>query len=255
MRLEGKVALITGAASGIGKATAELFAREGAKISVTDVNETSVKAVADAIVAAGGDAVYSVGDVSLSDDAKRIVETTINAFGKVNVLLNNAGINDRIVPSEYSDEEVWDRVMEVNVKGVYLMAWYCVPDMINCGGGSIINMASVMGLVGSEYTGKGGFSAYVPSKGAVVQFTKNLALAHAKSNLRVNCICPGYVETNLVQPLIDNPDLFTKIRDRHPMGRFGRPEEIANAALFLASDESSFVTGSPLIVDGGFTAQ
>ncbi len=255
MRLEGKVALITGAGSGIGKATAELFAREGAKVSATDVNEASAKAVSDGINAGGGEAVHSSGDVSVAGDVQRIVQTTVDAFGRIDVLLNNAGIADRVVPSNYSDEEVWDRVMEVNVKGVYLMAWHCVPEMLKGGGGSIINLASIMGLVGSEYTGKGGFSAYVPSKGAVVQFTKNLALAHAKNNLRVNCICPGYVETSLTRPLVDDPDLYPKIRDRHPMGRFGRPEEIAYAALFLASDESSFVTGAPLIVDGGFTAQ
>ena len=255
MRLQDKVALITGAGSGIGRASAVLFAREGARVVAADANEDAAEEVADAITSARGEATHTTGDVSVSADAGRMVRDTVSAYGRIDVLMSSAGISDRAVPPAVPHDEAWDRVMGVNLKGTYLMAWYSVPEMLHTGGGSIINVSSIMGLVGSEYTGKDGFSAYVPSKGGVLQFTKNLAVAHAKNNIRVNCICPGYIETPLTEMLKDNQELFEKIEARHPMGRFGQPEEIAQAALFLASDESSFVTGAPLAVDGGYTAQ
>jgi NAD(P)-dependent dehydrogenase (short-subunit alcohol dehydrogenase family) len=255
MRLQDKVALITGAGSGIGRAIALLFAGEGAAISASDFNEATAKATVDSIKAAHGEAMYTTGDVAIASDVQGMVRATLEAYGRIDVLVSCAGIADRQLPSSFSPEEVWDRVMDVNLKGVYLLAWYTVPEMVRQGGGSIINLSSVMGLVGSEYTGGAGFGAYVPSKGGVLQFTKNLALEHAKNNIRVNCICPGYVDTNLTRPLAETSELYEAIKKRHPMGRFGRPEEIAYAALFLASDESSFVTGAPLVVDGGYTAQ
>ena len=255
MRLQGKVALVSGAGSGIGRATAKLFAAEGASVCVADVNDESSTQTADSILAAGGEAVTASGDVSKDADAQRMVADTVDAFGRLDVLVNSAGINDRQLPDTMSHDEIWDRVMGINLRGTFLMCWHAVPAMLRSGGGSIINLSSVMGLVGSELTGAKGFSAYVPSKGGVVQLTRNLAVEHARNNLRVNCVCPGYTHAGLTRPLEENRELYEAIRKRHPMQRFGEPEEIAKAALFLASDEASFVTGIAMPVDGGYTAQ
>ena len=191
------------------------------------------------------------GDIFRSRDAELMVKTAIEAYGRLDVVVNSAGVSSRnAVPEGGSPEEVWDRVMEVNLKGTYLVSWHAVPEI-----GSIVNLASIMGLVGYPAGLGGGFNPYVPSKGGVIQFTRNLAIDCASKNIRVNCICPGYVATNLTRSLTDDDELRKQIEGRHPMGRLGRPEEIAHAALFLASDESSYVTGAPLIVDGGYTAQ
>lgn len=256
MRLKGKVALITGAGSGIGRATAVLFAREGASLALADVSEAPVLETAEQVKASGAEAVIATGDVSRSADAQRMVRAAVDTFGRLDILVNSAGVSGRnALPPGASPEEVWDRVMDVNLKGTYLVSWYAVPEMERSGGGSIINLASIMGLVGYPVGMGGGFNPYVPSKGGVVQFTRNLAIDCARKNIRVNCICPGYVETNLTRGLTSDPQARARLEERHPMGRLGRPEEIAFAALFLASDESSFVTGAPLIVDGGYTAQ
>jgi NAD(P)-dependent dehydrogenase (short-subunit alcohol dehydrogenase family) len=256
MRLADKVALITGAGSGIGRATALLFAKEGAKVVVSDVNEAPTLETVEQIKADGGEAVPATGDVSRSIDAKRMVDEAIEKFGRLDIVVNSAGISARnALPEGSSPEEVWDRVMDVNLKGTYLVSWHAVPEMEKSGGGSIINLSSIMGVVGYPEGMGGGFNPYVPSKGGVLQFTRNLAIDYAKKNIRVNCICPGYVESNLTKALTENRETLDKLEARHPMGRLGRPEEIANAALFLASDESSFVTGAPLMVDGGYTAQ
>ena len=255
VRLRDKVALVTGAGSGIGKATAILFGKEGAKVSASDLNEHPAKETAHSIKDTGGEAIFLTGDVAEMEDVERNIKATIETYGRLDILVNSAGINDRQLPETWRHDQVWDRVMEVNLKGTYLTCWYAVPEMLRSGSGSIINLSSVMGLVGSEYTGADGFSAYVPSKGGVVQLTRNLALEHAKNGIRVNCICPGYINTNLTERLRDNQELRDKITARHPVGRFGEAEEIAYAALFLASDESSFVTGIALPVDGGYTAQ
>ena len=256
MRLENKVALITGGGSGIGRSTAVLFAKEGAKVVVSDFNEADALETTEEAKAGGREATAVIGDVARSGDAERMVEAAMQSYGRLDVLVNSAGVTARNALSEGSSpEQVWDRVMAVNLKGTYLVTWHAVPEMERSGGGSIINLASIMGLVGYPVGIGGGFNPYVPSKGGVVQFTRNLAIDCASKNIRVNCICPGFVTTNLTRALTEDPEMRETLEQRHPMGRLGRPEEIAYAALFLASEESSFVTGAPLIVDGGYTAQ
>ena len=255
MRLDNKVALITGGGSGIGRASALLFAREGARIVVSDLSEASAQETVREVRAQAGEAEPVSGDVSISQDALRMVQAAVENYGRLDILVNSAGISSRnALPEGASNEEVWDRVMGVNMKGTYLMTWHALPEMERAGGGSVVNLASIMALVGNS-VGGGAFNAYGPSKGGVLQFTKDLAIDSAAKNIRVNCICPGYVETSLTRALTENVELRKRVEQKHPMGRLGRPEEIAYAALFLASDESSFVTGTPLIVDGGYTAQ
>ena len=253
MRLEGKVALITGGGSGIGRASALRFAAEGASIVASDLSEASAVETVAAIREAGGEATAVTGDVVSSDDAKAMVQAGVDAYGKLDVLVNSAGVSGRV--EGVSHEEVWDKVMDVNLKGTYLVSWHAVPEMEAAGGGSIINLASIMALVGYPVGMGGGFNPYNASKGGVLQFTRNLAIDLARKNIRVNCICPGYVETNMTRRLTENPESYEALKGRHPMGRLGQPDDIANAALFLASDEAAFVTGAPLIVDGGYTAQ
>ena len=253
MRLEGKVALITGGGSGIGRASALRFAAEGASIVASDLSEASAVETVAAVREAGGEATAVAGDVVSSDDAKAMVQAAVDAYGKLDVLVNSAGVSGRV--EGVSHEEVWDKVMDVNLKGTYLVSWHAVPEMEAAGGGSIINLASIMALVGYPVGMGGGFNPYNASKGGVLQFTRNLAIDLARKKIRVNCICPGYVETNMTRRLTENPESYEALKGRHPMGRLGQPDDIANAALFLASDEAAFVTGAPLIVDGGYTAQ
>lgn len=256
MRLKDKVALVTGGGSGIGHATAILFAAQGAKVVVSDLNEANALETVAEIKTDGGDATALTGDVSKNSDAEAMVKGTVDAYGSLDVVVNCAGvIAGKALPEGASPEEVWDRVMDVNLKGTYLVTWHAVRTMEQSGGGSIINIASINGIVGYPIGLGGGFDAYVPSKGGVVQFTKNLAIDYGKKNIRVNCICPGHIDTNLIREFLNNSERREWLEARYPMGRIGRPEEIAYAALFLASDESSFVTGAPLIVDGGYTAQ
>jgi NAD(P)-dependent dehydrogenase (short-subunit alcohol dehydrogenase family) len=259
MRLQNKVALVTGGGSGIGRSTSVLFAREGARVVVSDVGEAIARETADAVTAAGGEATVVTGDVSRTDDAKAMVDAALEAFGKLDVLVNSAGVTARnALGPEATPEESWDRVIEVNLKGTYLVSWHAVPEMKRGGGGSIVNLASIIALVGypTDVPGvSGGFNPYPPSKGGVLQLTRNMATGFAKDNIRVNCICPGYTETNLTVALTENPETYDALVRKHPMGRLGLPEDMAYAALYLASDESSFVTGTPLVVDGGYTAQ
>lgn len=256
MRLESKVALITGGGSGIGRACAERFAGEGARIAVSDISLQSAQETAQSVTSQGGEAIAISGDVSVGDDAQNIVSATVEAFGKLDVLVNSAGVSARnAMPEGSSPEDVWDKVIDVNLKGTYMVSWHAMPEMEKSGGGSIINLSSIMGLVGYPVNMGGGFNPYNPSKGGVLQFTRNLAIDSASKNVRVNCICPGYVETNLTSALTEDAEALSRLEALHPMGRLGQPDEIAYAALYLASDESGFVTGTPLVVDGGYTAQ
>lgn len=256
MRLHEKVALVTGAGSGIGRVAAQAFAREGARVVVADRNEADAIETASKIGEDGGEATAVTGDVTSGADAQSMVLAATESFGRLDVLLNSAGVTSRnALPQGASPEELWDKVIDVNLKGTYLVSWYAVPEMERSGGGSIINLASTVALVGYPVGIGGGFDPYPPSKGGVLQFTRTLAVASAKKNIRVNCLCPGFIATSLTADLRANSATNEIAVERTPMGRFGRPEEVAAAALFLASDESSYVTGSPLIVDGGYTAQ
>jgi len=248
-QLHGKVAIVTGGASGIGRATALLFASEDAAVVIADVDESHGRAVAVDIVNKGGRAVFEAGDVTRAADCQRVVERAIREFGGVHILFNNAGIIRRASVIELSEGD-WDRVMAVNVKAVFLMARQVIPVMQNSRGGSIVNMASGWGLAGGPRA-----AVYCASKGAVVLLTKAMAIDHGPQNIRVNCICPGDTDTamlrNEAEQLGELGDRFLAEAARRPLGRVGKPEEIAQAALYLASDAASFVTGTALVVDGG----
>jgi NAD(P)-dependent dehydrogenase (short-subunit alcohol dehydrogenase family) len=248
-QLDGKIALITGAASGIGRTTALLFAREGASVVLTDINESAGHVVAAEIKTQGGHAIYEPGDVTSATDCQRITERAIREFGSIHILFNNAGIIRRASVVELSEAD-WDRVMAVNVKSMFLMSRLAIPIMTAAGGGSIINTASGWGLAGGPRA-----AVYCASKGAVVLLTKAMAIDHGPQKIRVNCICPGDTDTamlrNEAQQLGEANEKFLAESARRPLGRVGKPEEIAQAALYLASDASSFVTGTALVVDGG----
>jgi len=248
MRLQGKVAIITGAGSGIGREAALLFAREGAKVAVADYVLDAGEETVGKIRESGGEALFIKTDVSKASEAERMVEKTIAEYGKLDILHNNAGILGKVAFVGDATEEDWDRVISINLKGVFLCSKFAVREMLKRGGGVIINTASVMGLVGLP-----GNTAYSAAKGGVIQFTKTMALEYASSNIRVNCICAGWIDTPMNDNLGERITNWT-IRET-PMGRWGRPEEVAQAALYLASDESSFVTGTALVVDGGWVAK
>jgi len=256
MRLAGKVALVTGGGSGIGEAVALLFAREGARVVVADYSLSRAADVALRIRTAGGEVLAIAGDVSVGEDALKMVQVAVDGFGRLDVLVNSAGVTARnALGPDASPEEVWDRVIEVNLKGSYLVSWHAVPEMKRSGGGSIVNLSSIMGLVGYPRGMGSGFNPYPASKGGIVQLTKSLAIDLAPEGIRVNCVCPGFTETRLTEALLSDADTKQALEARHPMGRLGQPEEIAYAALYLVSDEASFVTGISLAVDGGYTAQ
>jgi len=248
VRLKDKVAIITGAASGIGKATAILFAEHGAKIVVADIDMDGGQKTASDIQHDGKDAIFVKTDVTVRSDTVNMVENTINTFGKLDILFNNAGIAMRLPVAELSEED-WHRCLDVNLTGVFLCAKAAIPAMQKNGCGSIINMSSIYGIVGADVR-----AAYVASKGAVTNLTRGMALDYASDNIRVNCICPGFVETPLVAGVVKTPEEYQKLADKHPLRRLGQPEEIAYGALYLASDESAFVTGIALPIDGGYTA-
>jgi len=247
--LAGRVALLTGAASGIGRATALLFAREGASVVLCDVNEAGGRTVEQEIRETGGVALFVPCDVTRAADCERAVAQAVEAHGRLDILFNNAGIIRRATVVEI-DEETWDRVMQVNVKSIYLMARCAVPVLARGGGGAIVNTASGWGLAGGPRA-----VSYCASKGAVVLLTRAMAIDHAPQKIRVNCVCPGDTETPLLMSeaaQMDEPaDRFLREAARRPLGRVGRPEEIARAVLYLASEASSFVTGTALVVDGG----
>ncbi|UCE91326.1 MAG: glucose 1-dehydrogenase [Methanobacteriota archaeon] len=253
-RFEGKSVIVTGGASGIGKATAERFLEEGAKVAIIDVSREQGERALSNMKERGFDPLLIVGDVTSSSDVKRMVGEAVDELGRVDVLFNNAGILVEGTVEEVSEED-WDRVMAVNVKGVFLMTKEVGPLMVGKGGGVIINTASCSGLVGDR-----GAIAYNTSKGAVVLMTKCLALDYALKNVRVNCVCPGEIETPMfLQEVARSGMPVDKYRaelcELHPIGRLGRPDEVANAVLFLASEDGSFITGTALSVDGGYTCQ
>ncbi|MBK8030981.1 MAG: glucose 1-dehydrogenase [Chloroflexi bacterium] len=251
MRLQDKVALITGAGSGIGYHSALVFAREGAAVVVVDVNEAAGQKTVSEVQAAGGKAVFVRADVSKAADCERMVQTAEATFGKLNVLFNNAGISHGDDDdSVNTTEDVWDLTFQINVKGVFLGCKYGIPALRRAGGGSVINTASFVATLGAATPQL----AYTASKGAVLSMTRELAAIHARENIRVNALCPGPLRTELLMKYL-NTDAKKQRRLVHiPMGRFGEAAEIANAALFLASDEASFVTGSNFLVDGGITS-
>lgn len=250
-RLHDKVAVITGAASGIGRETALLFAREGARIAAIDVNDSEGEATAEMIVEEGGSALYVHADVSSAADSEAMINETEKAFGKIDVLFNNAGIMDsRDDDAVNTSEEVWDLTMQINLKGVYLGCKYGIPALRRNGGGSIINTASFVALLGAATPQL----AYTASKGGVLAMTRELAVVHARENIRVNALCPGPLQTEMLMKFLDTEEKKQRRLIHVPLGRFGQAREMAQAALYLASDESSYVTGSEFTVDGGITA-
>lgn len=257
MRLKDKVALITGAASGIGKATAQLFGREGARVVCADIDGQGAEAVARQIGAEGEAEAIQV-DVSLDADVRRMVERAVARFGRLDILVNNAGV-ELGLPATIVQEADWDRLLAINLKGVFLGCKYAIPQMLRAGGGAIVNTASGAGLRGVPM-----LSTYGASKGGVVLLTQSLAMEWARQGIRVNCVCPGVVLTPMVERMLDRimavaggldrEDVLQRLAESHPMGRLGQAEEVARAILFLASDEASFITGAALPVDGGWAA-
>lgn len=257
MRLKDKVALVTGAASGIGRATALLFGQEGARVMCADLNGEGAERVARQIADAGGQAAAIQVDVCREADAQRMVRETVERWGRLDVLFNNAGLEFALPVAQVPEGE-WDRLIDVNLKGVFLGCKYAIPQMVRQGGGAIVNTASVAGLRGVAW-----LSTYCASKGGVVLLTKALALEWARQNVRVNAVCPGVIRTAMVEAAIQRgeqvfgesqKDAWQRLGEGHPMGRIGEPEEVARAVLFLASDEASFITGAALPVDGGWSA-
>jgi NAD(P)-dependent dehydrogenase (short-subunit alcohol dehydrogenase family) len=247
-KLQSRVAIITGAASGIGRASAILFAAEGASVVMADIDSNGLSKCAAELAAAGHDAVAVEVDVSRSASVRAMFDRAASRFGRLDVLFNNAGIGGPLASFASYSEEDFERVIATNLKGVFLGMKFGIPLMLSGGGGSIINTASVAGLIGAR-----GYAAYSASKGGVIQLTKVAALEYAKQNLRVNCICPGGVDTPILEMV---PASFRpQIARANPMERLAQPEEIARMALFLASDDSSFATGAAFVVDGGSTAQ
>lgn len=251
MRLKDKVALITGAGSGIGRQSALLFASEGAAVLVADVTEKAGLETVEMIKAAGGRAGYCHADVAKAAECQAMVAAAEMQFGKLNVLFNNAGImHAKDDDAVSTDEAVWDLTLEVNAKGVFLGCKYGIPALRRAGGGSVINTASFVALMGAATPQ----IAYTASKGAVLAMTRELAVIHARQNIRVNALCPGPLRTELLMKFLDTEAKRQRRLVHLPMGRFGEAEEIARAALYLASDESSYVTGTEFLVDGGLTA-
>lgn len=252
-RVAGKVALVTGAAMGLGAETARRLAQEGARVMLTDLDEAAGDAVAAEIVAAGGNAAFLRHDVAQESDWEAVIAATVARFGGLQVLVNNAGISGGTLPLLEHSLEDWRRVMSVNLDGVFLGLRHGGPAIAASGGGSIINLSSILGKVGLPNA-----AAYCASKGGVLLLTKAAALEWAPLGLRVNSVHPGFIETPMVTAAMRNAENGNEMRDQlisaHALGRFGAPREIADAILFLASDESSFMTGAELVVDGGYTA-
>jgi NAD(P)-dependent dehydrogenase (short-subunit alcohol dehydrogenase family) len=255
-RLDGKVALVTGGASGIGRATAFAFAREGAKLIIADMQEDGGHQTAHMITEQGGEAIFVATDVTQAIAVDALISTAVETYGRLDCAYNNAGIagsgiagTHRALTADYPDER-WHQVMAVNLTGVWLCMKYELAQMLHQGSGAIVNTASVAGLVGLPYS-----SAYVASKHGVVGLTKTAALEYATQGIRVNCVCPGYIATPMIAPGMNDPERMAHIIAREPIGRVGQPEEVAEAVVWLCSDAASFVTGHTMTVDGGYVAQ
>jgi NAD(P)-dependent dehydrogenase (short-subunit alcohol dehydrogenase family) len=250
MRLENKVILVTGAGSGMGRVAAETFAREGAKIIANDYAPDTLQETVATVRDAGGDIIGIPGNVAMRADIQQVIAEGVRAFGRLDVLYNNAGI----MPSEDTSvedtsEETLERVLDVNLKGVFLCCKYGIPELLKAGGGSIINIASFVAIVGCTVPQ----DAYTASKGGVISLTRSLAVQYGPRGIRANALCPGPVETPLLRQLWTSDEERNKRLRRIPLGRFGTPEDIVNAGVFLASDESSWITGNTFLVDGGIT--
>jgi NAD(P)-dependent dehydrogenase (short-subunit alcohol dehydrogenase family) len=253
MRFEKKVVVVTGAGSGIGRACAVSFAAEGASVVIVDVNQAAADAVVEQIASAGGQAAAVLADVSKAADAQRIAQEAVARFGGIDCLVNNAGIQTYGTVVD-TDEALWDRTLNINLKGVFLVSKYCVPEIAKRGGGAVVNMGSVQGIRTQRNV-----VAYTATKGAILAMTRTMALDHAAQNIRVNAVAPGSVDTpmlrwaaGLFEP--DNPEaLIDEWKTLHPLGRVARSDEIAQVVLFLASDQASFVTGATIVVDGGLS--
>jgi NAD(P)-dependent dehydrogenase (short-subunit alcohol dehydrogenase family) len=249
--MKGKVALVTGGGSGIGRGAAFAFARKGAAVAVADVVGEAAEETVRRIRGDGGKALSIRCDVSKSSEVKAMVDKTVETLGRLDYAFNNAGIIGSITPIVDYGEEEWDRVLAIDLKGVWLCMKYEIPIMLNQGGGVIVNTGSVSGLIGSP-----GFSAYTAAKHGVVGLTKTVALEYAKSGIRVNAVCPGGIRTEMLEQIIKMvPESEQAYKDAHPIGRMGRAEEVAEAVIWLCSDAASFMTGSSLVIDGGYTAQ
>jgi len=248
--LDGKVALVTGGASGIGRATALTFAREGAKLVVADMNAEGGQQTAHLITEKGGEAIFVRTDVSKAVEVQALISQAVATYGRLDCAHNNAGIGGgRALTAEYP-EDTWHQVIAVNLTGVWFCMKYEVPQMLYQGGGTIVNTASAAGLVGTR-----GTSAYVASKHGVVGLTKTAALEYAQQGIRVNCVCPGMIHTPMTKRGLSDPERRARIIANQPIGRVGTPEEVAEAVVWLCSDAASFVTGHTMTVDGGYVAQ
>jgi NAD(P)-dependent dehydrogenase (short-subunit alcohol dehydrogenase family) len=251
MRLAGKIALITGAGSGQGQEAAVLFAREGAKVVVTDVNEEGVKQTVELVTAAGGEAAGRKMDVANGEQVQDCVAFTVQTFGALNVLYNNAGVylRGKDGPVTRVSEDIWDTTLDINLKGMYLCCKFAIPEMIKAGGGAIVNTASAAGLMGTN------FHAYSASKGGMIALSRSLATTYAPQNIRSNVICPGFIETPMTAEISSSQRLLEAYLQNTPLHRSGKPIDIAYMALYLASDEAAFVTGGVFVIDGGVTAR
>jgi NAD(P)-dependent dehydrogenase (short-subunit alcohol dehydrogenase family) len=249
--LKGKVVIITGASSGIGKAAAHAFAKEGAKMVLSDVNDDDGEDLAESIRKHGGECIYVHCDISKPDQVKGMVAAAVEQFGRLDIAYNNAGIEGKMGFTADGTEENFDRVIGINLKGVWACMKYEIPEMLKNGRGVIVNCSSIAGVIGSQ-----GLPVYVASKHGVIGLTKNAALEYAKEGIRINAVCPAGVHTPMLDRIIESsPGLGEQMDAMHPIGRAARPEEIAEAVLFLCSERASFITGHELLVDGGFTAQ
>ncbi|MBY0095923.1 SDR family NAD(P)-dependent oxidoreductase [Mesobacillus maritimus] len=246
MRLQGKVAIVTGGGGGIGRATSSLFASEGAKVVVSDINEESASATVRLIKEAGGEALCVPANMVIPEEVEQLINKTVDAYGGIDILFNNAGVgNEEVRLADISVEE-WDRVVDINLKGVFLGMKYALKKMEERGGGAIINTSSVLGHKGKKYVGP-----YNASKGGVVLLTQNAALEYGGKNIRVNAVAPGVIDTDIIQGWKDDERKWPIISRANALRRIGQPEEVAKVVLFLASDDASFVTGSTIFADGG----